>query len=242
MGEAKRRMTARMAVEELAGSGGSLLSRQILERRSVRRTWKTRARRLLDAHFLAVAAVTYATERMAAIPGRTSPSVGERLALSASFIQGIELCEVAISEGLYLQAATLLRQEMETLAAIRESDKGHRKERKTPNVKHLPQHIAKLYGDLSAATHVADQYLIREVLSVRYGKHIHGASLIPIYNEVLSKFYYSVQIALIIMLACEIQSLFSEMYGAGLDEREDRLIAKSTAILKEHGSLEPPVI
>jgi hypothetical protein len=41
---------------------------------------------------------------------------------------------VAIAEGLYSQAAALLKQEMETIEAIHEFETGKRRDRKTPQI------------------------------------------------------------------------------------------------------------
>lgn len=49
-------------------------------------------------------------------------------------MQGIHLCEEAIVEGLYLQAATLLRQEHEIISAVQELGIGRRRDGKTPHV------------------------------------------------------------------------------------------------------------
>ena len=62
-------------------------------------------------------------------PGSTSPEVSAGLKLVASFFQGVDITETAISEGLYGQAAALLRQELETIAALEEVELGRRRGR-----------------------------------------------------------------------------------------------------------------
>ena len=95
---------------------------------------------------------------------RSSPSRQpgeEREALFASFIIGIKTCEDAIAEGRYLQALALLRQEMETLAQLKAVRAGNRNESRSPNVGVLEKSLARMYGELSAAAHVAKHDFVR---------------------------------------------------------------------------------
>lgn len=103
--------------------------------------------RLLDAHMMATSAVGSMIIRKNIVPGKTTPSISGRLSLIASFIKGIPLCEQAISNGLYEQASNLLKQELESIAAIEEYAENSRKNRKTPNVKYVKWNLGTLYGD-----------------------------------------------------------------------------------------------
>jgi hypothetical protein len=83
---------------------------------------------LLDAHILIMGALQSAVSRHNLNPGKTSEVISNIFSLSATFMQGIDLCESAISEGYYIQASAILKQEMENLSAIEECWLGIRKE------------------------------------------------------------------------------------------------------------------
>lgn len=84
----------------------------------------------------------------------------ERRVLFASYVVGMPVCELAIQEGRYLQAMTLLRQEMETLAQIVESHDGKKKPGQTANVKVLGKDLSRVHGDLSAAAHASNHDMV----------------------------------------------------------------------------------
>ena len=116
--------------------------------------------RLVDVHLLTMGVLAAALLR---VNGKITPITAtseRRNALFASFVIGIEACESAIAEGRYLQASALLRQEMETLAQIKEVSTG-KKNKKTPNVGVLEKSLAHLYGGLSDAAHVSEHHIVR---------------------------------------------------------------------------------
>jgi hypothetical protein len=101
-----------------------LMGTQMEHRQRIREQWKKDAGDLIDAHMFATSVVANMTSRISGRRfERQSKEIEGRLTLTAQFIQGIEICEVAISEALYSQAAALLKQELETLAAIDEFEK-----------------------------------------------------------------------------------------------------------------------
>lgn len=88
----------------------------------------------------------------------------QQIVLIAGFVQGLNIVECAITEGCYVQAAALLRQELETVAALEELKAGIRRDKTTPNVGHVPWSLATLYGDLSAAAHAARHNFLQQIL------------------------------------------------------------------------------
>lgn len=85
----------------------------------------------------------------------------------ASFVQGIDLTETSISEGFYLQAAALLKQELETVAALVEVRGGKRNEKRTPNVGVVPWNLGQLYGSLNEAAHVSESSVLQTILGMK---------------------------------------------------------------------------
>lgn len=105
--------------------GIELLKEQAVMRNKNREVSKAACNDLLNAHCLSLGVIRSMYGQFLGISGKTDNSVSARLPLLASFVQGIDLCEIAINEGLYTQAATLLKQELETIAAVNECKKGH---------------------------------------------------------------------------------------------------------------------
>jgi hypothetical protein len=81
------------------------------------------------AHRLAMAAAIGMLRRFEEKPVTWVPDTAEKLShrfvLATSFLQGVYHCYEAIGKSLYVQAAALLRQEMETIAALVSARKGH---------------------------------------------------------------------------------------------------------------------
>jgi len=100
------------------------LAAQKVMRREVRDKSLAAYGRLTEAHMLATGAIGSALWRVNYKRSleRQETTADDRSALIASFVIGLDIIETAITEGCYLQAATILRQEMETLAALDEID------------------------------------------------------------------------------------------------------------------------
>lgn len=84
-----------------------------------------------------------------------------RDAILTGFIVGLTLVEHSILSGYNAQAAALVRQELEAVAALEELRLGLRKEGKTPNIRYVPSVPGAVYSDLSKATHFSDTPTLR---------------------------------------------------------------------------------
>ena len=207
-------------IDILIDSAVEFLAMVKREGQTIRKESKEKYGRLLDAHMLVLGAIKNATKRKDLDPGRSSDSISTRLLLSTSFLQGVDLCECAITEGLYIQAAALLKQELETLAAMEECKLGSRQERKTPNVKHAKWDLGAMYGELNKLSHVADKLLLQNVLHIPGYGEAKPASLAPVYIKNTSRMFYGLHVALLTQIALQIHELYEEMYGDGLNEIE----------------------
>lgn len=174
-------------------------------------------------------------------PGQTSPEISHRLLLLSSFVQGIDLCESAASEGLYLQAAALAKQELETIAAIEELKQGRRQEGRTPNVAYAPWSLGTLYGVLNDAAHVGKGVVLQSVLAMAPLGEARPVAITPQFNPNFAKLLFGVHTALLCWACWEVDALHTDMYGQGLADEEKQTLFAAIQRLSEAGTLGNPV-
>lgn len=234
----------RKSIENILRSAVELLASVAKHGMSIREKSKTGYGRLLDAHMLATGVLGHALKRKNLIPGKSDESISSRLLLMATFVQGISICETAISEGLYAQAAALQKQELETIAALEEYAKGTRKDGKTPNVKNSNVNwgLSTLYGPLNELAHVAKT----DILNSLYGAEQQGKAIpvtaVPIYVKEISRSLYAAHVALIIQMALQVDAIHTDMYGDPLVEEEKLSLYVACEHLKAEGFLQGPSV
>ena len=155
-------MTKDQKVKKALEEGVQLFARQKENGAEVRSQSKKVYGEFMDAHWLAISVIESATSTVSGKPGNVDDDLAQQLSLTASFIQCIDTCETAISEGYYVSATALLKQEMETIAAIIEVRNKSRKSGITPNVK-VFNDLAVIYGDLNKVAHVGDANLMQKL-------------------------------------------------------------------------------
>jgi hypothetical protein len=173
-------------------------------------------------------------------PGKSSPEISHRLLLLASFVQGIDLCESAVSEGFYLQAAALLKQELETISAIEELKQGCRKDGRTPNVAYAPWSLGTLYGVLNDAAHVGKGAVLQSVLAMAPREAARPVAMTPQFNPNFAKQLFGVHTALLCWACLEVDALHNEIYGHGLAVEETQTLLAAVHRLSEAGVLGRP--
>lgn len=191
---------------------------------------------LSQAHASAISALVNFLSRIAgkAIPEDREDLQGQ-MTLIAHFVQGIQFVETAVVEGLYPQAATLLRQEHEIVAAVEEFTAGRRKDAKTPYATiGVLKNMGQVYGDLSGAAHVSQAQLLKDIVTMEIGEK-RGPSLLPIYHSELSRNLYALHISYIIMIAQLANDIHHALTGDKLHEDEVKLIVVAKSILIESG-------
>jgi len=189
---------------------------------------------LLDAHMLLTGVIQSALVRKSGVAGKTSDVIAHRLWLIASFIQGIDLCETAISEGFYFQAAALVKQELETIAAINEVNSGVRTNRRTPNVNRVPWNLGKLYGALNDVAHVGETVILQSLLSMAPRGPVAPVTIEPRFNEIIANQLYGLHVALLALLCFALGQLYEDLYGEGLTGTEVKmLLAALNHLIKE---------
>lgn len=218
----------------------TLLTEQGIKRAEIRAQWKEEAGDLIDALQLSLSVAYSIIDRFS---GRKfeqqSKSIEGRMSLTAQFLQGVDICEVSISEGLYSQAAALLKQELETIVAVDEFENNRRKEGKTPNVgQGNMSGFGPIYGDLNNIAHVSRHDLARQLVTIEEGE-ICAPTLIPQYNSGLARLLYGLHILLIVETAKQIEKVFQEIFGEGFSEEEKQWLFLATMILLKEEVIKP---
>ncbi|KAA9023554.1 hypothetical protein [Niallia endozanthoxylica] len=192
---------------------------------------------LYQAHRIALS-VIWALVKKGQKPGKTDQSISDRLVLVASFIQGIDLCQSTINSGLYTQASALLKQELETLAAIEEINQGKRMINKTPNVSNVKWKLSEYYGLLNQISHVANHKILNPIYNGKSETVLEEAipvAVLPTYNQELSIKLYSFHVCLLLQLCSLMAALHEEQHGEGTTIVQNYLISDAVNIILESG-------
>lgn len=218
-----------------------LLSDQMSSRVEVREKFKAEFPELTDAHQLVLSALAAViTRHVAKKIEAPSADVEGQIALIAQFLTGVDLCESAIAEGLYSQGAALLKQELETVAAIEEYREGRRADGKTPRIGiGVTQGHGPVYGRLNEISHVSRHEVAKGLVTGQIGDLV-GASIVSIFIADLAAFLYSQHVLYIGLVVQHADRLFTAVYGAGLnsEEREQASLAQLLLLMK--GYIEIP--
>ena len=225
------------ALDEKHSPAVKFLVHQHRHRAAVRSDFKSAAGDLLTAHEFALSAIVQCLGRFAGKKWKTDLAFEARekieqvSQLSALFLQGIDPSEVAISEGLYGQAATLLRQRMEILGAIDEVWLGKRNPRSTPKITSLTSELRRHYGILSELSHAAVPDYLSQLHNSTRGDLV-GTSLTPKFDKDVSIFLYRIELILLLEFSHRQEAAIKAAYGDdGFNNEETRLLraAISTA-------------
>ena len=166
----------------------------------------------------------------------------ERRVLFAAYVVGMPLCELAIEEGRYLQALTLLRHEMETLAQIVTSHAGKRKRGELANVAVLGKDIARAYGDLSAAAHSSNHDMASELLTeVRETEDriSRGTYFYPVQNMKLARQAFALHLVLTMNLIGQVSIDYNKAHPEdGFGPQDQEALELALELLKSEGVVE----
>lgn len=118
---------------------------------------------IFEAYRLAIEVITSAVSGTLETYQRSKVDTAPIEGILSGFIVGLTLVEYAILSGYTAQAAALVRQELEAVAALEEIKVGRRIDGKTPNIRHLPNIPGRVYSDLSELTHFSRSSALRLV-------------------------------------------------------------------------------
>ncbi|WOI33044.1 hypothetical protein R1T40_19230 [Tritonibacter scottomollicae] len=194
-----------------------------------RASFKEDAGDFLFAHEAMVSAITLCLKRFGGKkwPDNLDKEAADKTAqvaqLSMHFMHGVDLCEIAIAEGLYGQAAALMRQQMEIIGAIDEVTDGKRVPKRTPNIGSLSKELKSQYGGLSELTHAAVPDYLHQLFTDVCGDLV-GAAITPLYRQGLALFLYRLEIGLLLEFVGRQANALNAAYGEAFDDEESKLI------------------
>jgi len=135
-----------------------------LMRGSVRSKLENLNAPLVASYNSALSVVASQAKRSDGKYGELGEKAKRRGPILAAFTVGLSLVEGAIFGGYPIQAAALVRQELEAIAALVEIESSTRRDKVTPNIKVLNVH-GRIYGTLSQITHFADNKWVRRLIA-----------------------------------------------------------------------------
>ena len=191
----------------------------------------------LDARLALLSITKHLLDAKNLQPGKASEQSSKILTLLMAFFQGATVSETLISEGQYIKAAAVLKQDYEILVRIAEVHAGKDKPGITPHAKHFPKEARRYYGDLNKVAHPSNQEYLENLLARLNEEGISAISYSPIYCPAFSMALYELHIWLILMAVREYIRLFGEMYGTEDSAYLDSLrwFANGAQILRKTG-------
>lgn len=119
------------------------------------------------AYSVTLEIVTSAASRLDGKFTDLTENLSRRDAIIAGYMIGLTLVERAIFGGYVAQAAALVRQEIEAIAALEEIRSSTRCDGRTPNIKHVLSVPGGLYGELSRIAHFSHHGTLRNTTRFR---------------------------------------------------------------------------
>lgn len=171
---------------------------------------------LIESRLLMIAALADLQFVRAGIPGKTDEELGKILQLTTIFWQGQFCTEQMISEGQYIKAATVIKQDIEIVTRIIQIKQGVAKDGKTPNVKYAPSMLHLHYADMNDIAHVSKPILLNTLTSITE-ETFTAVSIMPIFHEGISKNLYEIHLSVFYNIIVETIDLFQKLYPEDTD-------------------------
>jgi len=171
---------------------------------------------LITARLLMITALADLQSFRVGMPGKTNEELGEILRLIVIFWQGQFCTEQLISEGQYIKASAVIKQEIEIITRIAEIKQGVAKDGKTPNVKYAPSMLNLHYGDMNDIAHISKPTMLDTLTSIDKGT-FRGVSIQPIFHEGISKNLYEIHLSIFYNIILEAIELFQQLYPEDME-------------------------
>lgn len=155
-----------------------------------------------------------------------------RAAIHVSIVQGVHAVEYCIEQGLYPQAAALVRQEIEAAEGLRGIRLGLQKEKETPRLKAL-RHLGRAYSQLTGLAHLSDHVILSHVTDLL------GTGFDHTFNEKFSEFLICLHLSALVGVALDMAELRPFNDTAKLAPQEEAWLQCICGLLDELGFLKP---
>lgn len=200
-------------LKEIAvSSGEKICSGWDFQAKEIReKSYESYGKDLISARMMLISALSYLMIVREGIPGETNHKIGQMLQQVAIFYQGEIYTEKTISEGQYIKASALVKQELEILARIAEIDEGEEKDGKTPRISSLPREFREQYGDMNDIAHVAKiGYL--DLFSSIDKSNFRGVSFQPVFHAGVARCLYETHVYVFYYVTLTGISIFEQLY------------------------------
>ena len=196
---------------------------------------KNYGQKLLNSRLIMLSIIYELIKIKEGIPGKTSESISQRIHLIATYVQGVDITETAISEAQYSKATAIEKQNYELLTRIIEVKKGVAKEGRTPQIKNLPEKFRRIYGDLNKVAHPSNSNVIENLIRKIESGESKGISYIPKFDKNISKILYELHLIIMYYIIIQNIELLVEMYGVEIiKELVERDVFKFFQIVKDN--------
>jgi len=213
---------------------------RLQKRDMIRRQSEEAMKALMVAHnkilSAALSLLNRASEKEFDIEGTT---LSEQMHLIAQFLQGIDLTMQSILTGCYHQAANLLKQETEILAAIEECTKGLRKEGRTPNVGNNLMSFREKYGELNDIAHPSRTEIVQMLTTFHEGDAL-GPTIDPEFDLKLGCNFFGYHTFLLVKVSWKMDEAFRSALSIQLDDVEAAMIMEGFSTLASEGQISIP--
>jgi hypothetical protein len=157
----------------------------------------------------------------------------KRTGILAACCQGISPIEDCIFRGFYVQAATLIRQEMEAVEASRSLRVGRYIEGSKKNSSlFVLRHLGKIYGQLTDIAHLQRSSLVLHLVGE------NSPSIDPIRNPEFESFLLKTHIYALTGITLELGELVSPIVGSSITDGERDCLVTSQSVLAKHGFIQ----
>lgn len=192
---------------------------------------------LLEAHEWLLSAILNQRERLILTRFlNDDPSIDAQLTLLATFIQGVCSCSSLILTGQFVQAAAIIKQELEIIEAIGEYARGSRKDGKTPRLHRYRNSFGRVYGTLNEYAHASVNDRVKEtVFEINGGTR--AASILPKPNMDLSVTFFGVHLLAVVDAALEQSRLCEVLYGDQFSDAEKAAVCGAIEVLERRQTI-----
>ncbi len=159
------------------------------------------------------------------VKGNHSKSISERLVLLVNYYQSMYITEKLVLRGQYIAASALMKKDFETMVRIKEIIAGPAKSGKTPNVKHAPDGLKFIYGQLNDIAHVSKDHVLGFYLE-KDDINGKGVTATPQFKTAQCNAFYVYLMCIAFEITSDAIGLYKDMYGMDEDYKVQRIYHK----------------